>query len=137
MASDTKTRLLLLLGLVCLTASGAHAQEHSSHALPKGFVYLSEVAPSIEQDMRYATGANFTGARVDGYEAGVCILTRATADALARAQQDLEHIDSSLTLKVYDCYRPVRAVRRFRTLVETSGQGESRGYHHPNIARRD
>lgn len=79
--------------------------------LPADFVYLRQVAPGIEQDMRYATAHNFTGGPVPGYAAGECIVTRAAAQALAAAQTELNSF--GLGLKVYDCYRPLRAVRHF------------------------
>ena len=78
---------------------------------PADFVALSDVDPSILQDMRYATPHNFTGAPVDGYLTGTCILTRPAAEALARAQR--EFLEQGYTLKVYDCYRPQRAVDEF------------------------
>ena len=79
--------------------------------MPAEFVALRDVDPSILQEMRYATSHNFTGAPVDGYLAPTCILTRPAADALARAQQDFA--EQGYTLKVYDCYRPQRAVDEF------------------------
>ncbi|MCB1509756.1 MAG: M15 family metallopeptidase [Hyphomicrobiaceae bacterium] len=79
--------------------------------LPKGFVYLRDVDPSIIQEMRYFTSHNFVGRRVDGYLAGECILTKRAADALRRVQASLKQ--QRLSLKVYDCYRPMRAVRHF------------------------
>jgi D-alanyl-D-alanine dipeptidase len=79
--------------------------------LPAGFVYLSEVAPTIRQDIRYAGSHNFTGRPVDGYEANECILNQRTADALKRVQ--IELAGKNLSLIVWDCYRPARAVRDF------------------------
>lgn len=79
--------------------------------LPPGFVYLSEVAPDILQDMRYAGPDNFTGRKVPGYDAPQCILRREVAEALSKAQAELR--EQSLSLKVYDCYRPARATRAF------------------------
>lgn len=81
--------------------------------MPADFVVVHEVVPSILQDMRYATAHNFTGAPVDGYLTPTCILTRPAAEALARAQQDFT--ERGYSLKVYDCYRPQRAVDQFVT----------------------
>lgn len=82
-----------------------------SGVLPPGFVRLRDIDPTIRQDMRYATPFNFTGRRVPGYEAAECILLREAAQALARAQARLAA--QGFHLKVYDCYRPERAVRSF------------------------
>ncbi|WP_111418326.1 M15 family metallopeptidase [Rhodoplanes roseus] len=93
---------------------GALAMPHAAAqpvALPDGFVRLRERDPTIRQDMRYAGPFNFTGRRVPGYLAGECILLRPAADALVRAQARL--VAEGYHLKVYDCYRPERAVRSF------------------------
>ena len=76
--------------------------------LPSDFVYLRDVDATIEQDMRYAGWRNFTGKPLPGYGAAECVLRRDAAQALKLAQDDLR--GSGLSLKVYDCYRPQRAV---------------------------
>jgi D-alanyl-D-alanine dipeptidase len=77
--------------------------------LPPGFVFLHDIDSSIAQDMRYAGDNNFVGHRLPGYKAAECILLRDAAKALKRVQEDLAA--SGYSLKVYDCYRPQRAVR--------------------------
>jgi zinc D-Ala-D-Ala dipeptidase len=93
------------VALALLLPVGAAAQSHGS----PGFVYLRDVDPSIRQDVRYAGSNNFTGHPLPGYDAGECVLRRAAAQALARVQSDLAR--ENLSLKVYDCYRPTRAVK--------------------------
>ena len=61
----------------------------SENALPPGFGRLRDVAPSIQQDIRYASPFNFTGQIVPGYERAECIVLERTAKALARAQARL------------------------------------------------
>jgi D-alanyl-D-alanine dipeptidase len=89
-----------------LFAAPAPAQER-----PAAFVDAASLVPGLVVYMRYGTADNFVGARVDGYEANVCLLTRPAAEALAGVQQDLKA--QGLGLKVYDCYRPQRAVAHF------------------------
>jgi D-alanyl-D-alanine dipeptidase len=86
-------------------------QPAAAASLPAGLVYLRDVDPSIAQDMRYAGLNNFTGRALPGYDAAECVLRRAVAEALARVQKDLAA--QNLGLKVYDCYRPTRAVAAF------------------------
>ena len=100
--------------------------------LPSGFVRLSDVAPTIVQDMHYARAANFTGATVPGYAAPVCILARPVAKALARVQARLK--PRGLSLKVFDCYRPKRAVAAFMAWAARSKQDATK-YYYPNIPR--
>lgn len=82
-----------------------------SFALPSGFVYLHDVDPSILQDIRYAQNHNVVGRPIAGYYRGECILTYPTALALARIQKSL--LKKHYSLKVYDCYRPTKAVEDF------------------------
>ncbi len=83
----------------------------ASYALPQGFVYLDEYAPDILQDMRYATHHNFVGRPIDGYKTGTCVLTEEAARRLVKVQEAVKR--SGYSLKVYDCYRPKRAVSDF------------------------
>lgn len=94
----------------------------STPALPDGFVHLSQVVPTIRQGMRYATRTNFMGRKIDGYQAGACILTRPAADALKIAQADV--MRDGLTLVVFDCYRPARAVTDFMRWTRTPGPAD-------------
>ena len=95
---------LALFAALTLCVGAAAAQD-----LPPGFVRLRAIDPGIAQDMRYATANNFTGHPLPGYAAGECILQRAAALALKRVQADVAR--QNLSLKVYDCYRPTRAVK--------------------------
>lgn len=101
-------------------------------ALPSGFSYLSQVDASIAQDMRYAGADNFTGAPVPGYRAAQCVLATEAADALARVQASLT--PEGLSLVVFDCYRPARAVRRFVDWARSGGAIRSERYN-PNVPR--
>ncbi len=74
-------------------------------------MYLSDIDPSIIQDIRYHGGHNFVGRRIEGYDAPECILTKEAANALLRVQAELSKEDRSLI--VWDCYRPQRAVADF------------------------
>ena len=78
---------------------------------PTDFLYLKNIDPSIQQDIRYAGYHNFVGRPIDGYQSSECILTQKAALALKAVQTELRQ--SGLGLKVYDCYRPTRAVRDF------------------------
>lgn len=104
-ARRTGPRLAALLTFLAINTGAVSAQD----TMPSGFVYLRDVEPGIVQDIRYAGANNFTGHRLDGYDAPECILRREAALALKRVQADLE--TQGLGLKVYDCYRPHRAVR--------------------------
>lgn len=107
---------------------------HGANAGEQPLVPLSAIDPSIRQEVRYATGKNFTGRRVPGYDAAECWLKPVAARALAKVQADLiaEHPD--LSLKVFDCYRPRRAVQAFVAWAGTEDDGSTRHYY-PNLSR--
>jgi zinc D-Ala-D-Ala dipeptidase len=111
---------LLYAGAMCF--AGAAGNAIAAGKLPGSYVYLRDLDPTIIQDMRYATAANFTRAVVPGYQAGECIVLREAAAGLRQVQADL--LSQGLSLKVYDCYRPVRAVRSFMQWV---GKPEAAG----------
>ncbi|MFM9846781.1 MAG: M15 family metallopeptidase [Hyphomicrobiaceae bacterium] len=100
--------------------------------LPGDLVFLRSVAPEIVQDIRYAGSDNFTGAKVPGYEAGECILRKGAADALKAANDALRA--RGLALRVFDCYRPERAVAAFMRWANARKDERSNRYH-PQIAR--
>lgn len=98
---------------------------------PTDFVSLQSVDPTIRHDIRYFTAHNFTGKPVDGYRAPLCILTRAAAEGLQRAQQQL--MLQGYSLKVYDCYRPQRAVNAFIAWAEDLGDQRMKTEFYPHI----
>lgn len=77
----------------------------------EGFVDIEEIIPGIVVDIRYFGPHNFVGERIDGYNAPKCLLTQSAARALSKVQSDLKPF--LLSLKIYDCYRPQRAVSHF------------------------
>ncbi|MFD1659610.1 M15 family metallopeptidase [Streptomyces caeni] len=100
-----------LAGLLAVTCASATAQAAPGPSAPADFVALRSVDPTILQDIRYFTPHNFVGRRIDGYRQPLCMLTRPAARALHKAQTRL--LRQGYTLKVYDCYRPQRAVDHF------------------------
>jgi zinc D-Ala-D-Ala dipeptidase len=98
---------------------------------PSEFVALDQVDPTILQDMRYATTYNFVGRRITGYREPVCILTRHAARALHRAQRKLA--PKGYGLKVYDCYRPTRAVDRFARWAEPPADQKMKREFYPRV----
>jgi D-alanyl-D-alanine dipeptidase len=105
----------------------------SAGSMPKDFVYLRDIAPSIQQDMRYAGRYNFTGKKVPGYDAPECVLVRQAADALKKVQADLE--PKGLSLRVYDCYRPTQAVAAFVAWSKRPGTPQAKAAWYPNLKK--
>ena len=120
-----------LIGALIVAGTPTHARE----MLPPGFVYLRDVDSSIVQDMRYATADNFTGRPLPGYGAAECVLRREAAEALRRVQADLAR--ENLGLKVYDCYRPTRAVRAMEEWAHDGNDSEATRRFYPALHKRN
>lgn len=96
---------------------------------PADFVDLATVDPSIRSDLRYATAHNFVGRPVAGYAEPRCLLTRRAAEALHRVQTAA--LARGRSLKVYDCYRPQRAVDDFVAWAKLPGEQRMKGEFYP------
>lgn len=100
--------------------------QQPADGVPAEFVEVKELIPSIVLDLRYASPHNFIGRPIDGYEAAKCYLTREATLALKEVQTELEPF--GLSLKIYDAYRPQRAVNHFvrwaKNLADTTMKRE-------------
>jgi D-alanyl-D-alanine dipeptidase len=123
-------KAILIVLVVAAFASDAGAQ-----ALPGGFVYLRDIDPTIIQDIRYAGSNNFVGRPLAGYGAGECVVKRAVALALKSIQQELER--QKLSLKMFDCYRPVRAVADMVTWSRNGKETAAERRYNPAFRKSD
>jgi len=104
-------------------------------SLPAGFVYLDDVAPDIMLDIRYASTDNFIGKPIKGYVKPVAITTSKTALALKNAQADFKRF--GLGLKVFDAYRPQRAVDHFVRWAKDWNDTLMKSKYYPQVAKQD
>ncbi|GHA90300.1 D-alanyl-D-alanine dipeptidase [Streptomyces tendae] len=127
------TAFAALLAVTALPAAAAPAtaQARPEPRAPEDFVALRAVDPTIIEEMRYVTAHNFVGERVDGYRQPLCILTRPAAEALHRAQTRL--LRQGYSLKVYDCYRPQRAVDHFVRWAEDLDDQDMKAEFYPDV----
>lgn len=99
---------------------------------PKGFVLVSDVIPDLITEARYYTTYNFVGTRVDGYEEPVALCTREAAAALKLVADDLR--EKGYLLKIYDAYRPQRAVNHFCRWAQSSDTKMKKQFY-PSLAK--
>ena len=133
---DAMKHLRNVMPVALLAAVGAmDGLAQQRHALPDGFVYLDEAIPDIVIELRYATGDNFVGQPIDGYRHQHAILSEPAAAALAEAQAALQPF--GFGLKVFDAYRPQRAVDHFiRWGADLDDQRTKPGFY-PDVAKEN
>ena len=123
-----KTIVIALVVAAFVSAAGAQS-------LPGGFVFLRDIDPSILQDIRYAGSNNFVGRPLNGYSAAECIVKRDVGLALKSIQQALA--PQNLSLKMLDCYRPVRAVHDMVVWAQNGRETPAERRYNPGFSKKD
>lgn len=125
-----KTIYLLLAALAFISCAGQQAQ--TDPTLDRsGFVELTEVIPDAILEIRYYSTYNFVGARVDGYERPLALLTRQAADSLRVVNDELKK--QGYRLKIWDTYRPQRAVNHFIRWAENLSDTTMKAVFYPMV----
>ena len=126
---------MLIRTSLVLIAIMLHLPALAGSALPKGFVYLRDTDPTIAQDIRYAGSHNFVGRPIKGYLAAECILSASAANALKAVQGVLA--EQKLSLIVWDCYRPKRAVADFLNWSRDPAHAEMKAEFYPRTDKQN
>ncbi|MEJ6792299.1 MAG: M15 family metallopeptidase [Lacinutrix sp.] len=103
--------------------------------LPEGFVYAKIEIPNIEVDLQYCGDNNFVGEIIDGYHANVAIMTTQTASALKLVQAELAK--QNLSIKIYDAYRPQRAVNHFARWAKVVNDTLMKKQFYPRVDKKN
>jgi zinc D-Ala-D-Ala dipeptidase len=130
-------RMRLKAGILAtlLSFGTASAASPDRAALPAGFIYLDKAVPGLVVELRYFGSDNFVGQRVDGYEHPYPILTEQAASALAKVQEALRPF--GLGLKIFDSYRPQRAVDHFVRWAKDLDDRKTKAKYYPDVAKKD
>ena len=97
------------------------------------FVLISDAVPDAILEIRYFSTYNFVGDRVDGYEQPVALLTREAAGALRKASDALKA--KGYRLKIYDAYRPQKAVDHFVRWARDVADTRMKPYFYPELGK--
>jgi D-alanyl-D-alanine dipeptidase len=129
-------RIRLNAGILAILLSVWSTSVLSSdrNAPPDGFVYLDGAVPGIVVELRYFGSDNFVGRRVDGYGHNRTILSAPAAKALAGVQASLGPF--GLGLKVFDAYRPQRAVDHFVRWAKDLDDRKTKAKFYPDVAKK-
>lgn len=123
-----KLVFVILLTIICF-------QFLSANDLPKGFVYLDKIIPNMSLELRYIGSHNFLGVPVDGYEKEVCVISKDAAEALKKIQEELNSY--GLGIKVFDTYRPQKAVDHFVRWAKAIDDTLTKSEFYPEVDKND
>ena len=102
---------------------------------PSGFVVLADYVPHIVQEIRYYSTYNFIGERIDGYEEPCAILTLEAARTLKAVSAEM--LVQGYRLKVFDAYRPSRAVKHFVLWGIEDQDVRMKPYFYPELEKQE
>ena len=95
------------------------------------FVTLTDAVPDAILEIRYFGTYNFVGDRIDGYLEPTALLTKIAADSLRAVSDDV--IKQGYRLKIYDAYRPQKAVDHFVRWAEDLSDTRMKDYFYPDL----
>ena len=127
-------RSLLIVTILLLPVVNFPQNDYTNYP-PEGFVYVHKIIPEVEYEIRYAGSNNFIGEPIDGYEKPVALLTKEAAEALRKVQQDLQK--QGYCLKIFDAYRPQRAVDHFVAWAKDPTAVSRKQQFYPNVKKEN
>ena len=95
------------------------------------FVMLADAVPDAIMEIRYYGTYNFVENRIDGYEQPTALLTKKAAEALRAVSDDV--IEQGYRLKIYDAYRPQKAVDHFVRWAADLQDIRMKPYFYPDL----
>ena len=123
-------KIFAVLALCLIAVTSAYADDVNPED-SSGFVYLAEAVPDAILEIRYYSTYNFVGDRITGYERPVAMLTKEAAKALREASDEL--VAKGYRLKIYDAYRPQRAVSHFESWAKDLSDTRMKEYFYPEL----
>ena len=128
-ADITRAEFAAMISRIALVADTDANQTAVTDA--SDFVLLAEAVPDAIMEIRYYSTYNFVGDRINGYDEPCALLTKEAAAALKNASDDA--VKKGYRLKIYDAYRPQRAVKNFVEWAENTGDTRMKEYFYPEL----
>lgn len=128
---NLKLWLMIAVVVSCISSCKKESAKGVSPADNSQFVNITDVIPDVILEIRYFGTYNFVGTRIDGYEAPTALLTRQAADSLKAVSDDLKRM--GFRLKIYDAYRPQKAVDHFVRWAKDVNDTVMKRYFYPDL----
>ena len=127
----------VVVAIATLAITGCYSRESNPVATVaptddnSQFVTLTDAVPDAILEIRYYGTYNFVGQRIDGYDEPTALLTRQAALALKAVSDDVR--SQGYRLKIYDAYRPQKAVDHFVRWAADLTATEMKPYFYPDL----
>lgn len=125
-----RAKIFAVIALILCVVSPSFAKDKIS-VDSSDFVLLAEAVPDAILEIRYYSTYNFVGSRIRGYERPVAYLTKEAAEALRKVSDEV--IRKGYRLKIYDAYRPQRAVNHFAEWAKKVDDTKMKQYFYPEL----
>ena len=127
---------LLFACIVLVTLAGCGKDNTTVPATEDSsqFVTITDVVPDVILEIRYYSTYNFVGTRIDGYLRPTALLTKQAADSLKAVSDDVK--EQGYRLKIYDAYRPQKAVDHFMRWGAALNDTLMKPYFYPDLNKR-
>lgn len=103
--------------------------------VPEDFGYIVSEMPDIALEIRYASKENFMGRVINGYRSPKVVLTKKALKALKKAQAEFNQLGYGI--KVFDAYRPQRAVDDFMQWIKAENDTIKKQEYYPQLNKKD
>lgn len=119
---------LLLFGFVQTSIASQISYDKSD------FVPVYTVIDDAAYDIRYYSPNNFTGNRINGYNAPIAYMTKEGVNALSAVAADLRK--KGYRLLIWDTYRPQKAVDNFVVWINNPNDDGDKDFY-PDLKKSD
>ncbi|MCQ8878868.1 M15 family metallopeptidase [Pseudoalteromonas shioyasakiensis] len=133
MFNKLRFKSISLLCVIGLASPLVNAQQTEHTNKRNEFVDVATIMPTAIFDIRYYSANNFVGQPIDGYKAPKCLLHQTAAKGLQQAHKHAQQ--AGYNLKIFDCYRPQRAVDHFVRWVNDESDTKTKPEYYPNLGK--
>jgi D-alanyl-D-alanine dipeptidase len=124
---------IIISGAMALLITSCAIQPDELDDGRENFVYVVDVIPDVVLDVRYYSEDNFVGTRVDGYRKPVVLISKSAGQALLSVQESLRQ--QGLGLKIFDAYRPQKAVDHFVRWAADPADTLTKAKYYPELPK--
>lgn len=103
--------------------------------MQKGFVEIAKEIDDVILEIRYSSTYNFIGDKIDGYVDSTALLSVEACNTLKKASDEFKSL--GYRIKIYDAYRPMKAVRHFVRWAKDIDDTRMKDIFYPNVDKRD